>query len=590
MLEIETFVPSFVKELLGDEGARREMIECLNKRLPYAKQDFAAIAVGLSENGGMRGADTWILRSNGSSFYIQDSYSADYVLPTPDASQDIQLLTSPQPGAARTVYSFKRALRTCDAENDWEILPGVSHHMVWAIGTGAALTQHTPTNRGDAIVTLREEPAAVAALLKPVPDDPADLQKFEIRMPAVPVPANRTTSYLCRHFEAPKVDQKYHVIRYEGKPQSMLVHHIVIFSCIKPPAATDANGYFDCSSMDINCPEFYMSWSPGVDTFRTPAEAGFPVGGGDGNRYFAMQVHYNNPERLENQVDSSGVDWYYTPTLRPNDIGILVLGSIEVFIPGSSPLPTVLLPNHCPSTCTSRLSTNLTFIANGFHMHTLGDAMTTQKIRGGREIQPLGVRRHYDFNYQAYAEIRDPEVATVVPGDALITTCKYRSTEGVRNASTVFGESTRNEMCFNFAAYYPKSPAVQYCIGFSSSTLLPPFAVCAKRDSPVLAGLSDADDGNLIGLYGELTRRGEIVQAPVPRFERLAAGTCDPSWRRGELPRTTSAGVTATAGAATTRAAETGTGTAASRVAAAGRVEVGAAAVVAVVAGVMAVL
>ncbi|KAJ3118108.1 Adenylate cyclase type 10 [Phlyctochytrium bullatum] len=45
MLEIETFVPSFVKELLGDEDARREMIECLNKRLPYAKQDFAAIAM-----------------------------------------------------------------------------------------------------------------------------------------------------------------------------------------------------------------------------------------------------------------------------------------------------------------------------------------------------------------------------------------------------------------------------------------------------------------------------------------------------------------------------------------------------------------
>jgi len=38
------------------------------------------------------------------------------------------------------------------------------------------------------------------------------------------------------------------------------------------------------------------------------------------------------------------------------------------------------------------------------------------------------------------------------PGDTVITTCIYDNTT---DRAVTFGENTQNEMCFNFATYYP---------------------------------------------------------------------------------------------------------------------------------------
>jgi hypothetical protein len=45
-----------------------------------------------------------------------------------------------------------------------------------------------------------------------------------------------------------------------------------------------------------------------------------------------------------------------------------------------------------------------------------------------------------------------PEVI-LETGDVVTTTCTY---DNPTARSVTFGESTNNEMCFNFAAYYPK--------------------------------------------------------------------------------------------------------------------------------------
>lgn len=41
----------------------------------------------------------------------------------------------------------------------------------------------------------------------------------------------------------------------------------------------------------------------------------------------------------------------------------------------------------------------------------------------------------------------------VLPGDEIVTTCKYKSLS--RPRTTFFGDATSDEMCFGFAAYYP---------------------------------------------------------------------------------------------------------------------------------------
>ena len=45
------------------------------------------------------------------------------------------------------------------------------------------------------------------------------------------------------------------------------------------------------------------------------------------------QVHWNNPERRDDYVDSSGLRVHYTTSLRPNDVGTLTIGQEALFIP-----------------------------------------------------------------------------------------------------------------------------------------------------------------------------------------------------------------------------------------------------------------
>jgi hypothetical protein len=51
---------------------------------------------------------------------------------------------------------------------------------------------------------------------------------------------------------------------------------------------------------------------------------------------------------------------------------------------------------------------------------------------------------------QAYALTPPVQLVT---GDKVITTCTY---DNPTDHAVTFGENTENEMCFNFAAYYPK--------------------------------------------------------------------------------------------------------------------------------------
>jgi len=56
----------------------------------------------------------------------------------------------------------------------------------------------------------------------------------------------------------------------------------------------------------------------------------------------------------------------------------------------------------------------------------------------------------FRFDYQVGYKL--PERVTMEPGETLITTCSYfNDTDGMVG----FGESTAQEMCYNYVAYYP---------------------------------------------------------------------------------------------------------------------------------------
>jgi hypothetical protein len=59
--------------------------------------------------------------------------------------------------------------------------------------------------------------------------------------------------------------------------------------------------------------------------------------------------------------------------------------------------------------------------------------------------------RAFDFNEQGVYAFDTP--LTINTGDTVVTTCTY---DNDTNSTVTFGENTGNEMCFNFALFYPK--------------------------------------------------------------------------------------------------------------------------------------
>ncbi|KAJ3186145.1 hypothetical protein HK101_009711 [Irineochytrium annulatum] len=440
------------------------------------------IGVGLSDAGGMRGADLWLLLQHpeNNTWYIQDSYSADFATPVADAQQDVVLLTPPAPSTSNIVYTFARAIDSCDPQ-DKVLDMGVVSNVVWAHGSSASrFSQHAAQDRGTFRTILYDDPNAPA-----VPPDPSDVQHYEMMMGAIPVPP--TAGYICSHFTTPS-DATYHVIEYEGVAQSKYLHHILVFACNDSNNRTTGD-VFECTTMPANCEtvsgnpavtpfanaivmQLKFVWAPGTPAFSYPEAAGVRIGKG-AFQHFALQVHYTNPDNDVNKTDSSGIKLKYTSHLRSSDVGVLWIGSENIEIPGNSPSTTTLTPNICPSECTQTFPSNLTVFASFPHMHTLGLNLTTQHIRNGVELDPLSIRAHYDFNFQVNNAITAPSARTIMPGDSLITTCTYMPTAGVRTNTTTFGLFTVDEMCYDFLFYYPAMENIDYCMSAFENIPIP---------------------------------------------------------------------------------------------------------------------
>jgi len=293
----------------------------------------------------------------------------------------------------------------------------------------------------------------------------ADTLTVDLQMPNYNVPSKRT-SYICTPVDFPR-DQDYHIVRIDPiKDQQAVLHHMVLFIC---PNQQEASEPWDCSDMDPDCQEMLYVWAVGGENFFLPAEAGFPMGP-NGSQFALLQIHYDNPDNLDNIWDTSGFRLYYTPNLRKYDAGILQIGSMNIAIPPGEEAYTVGTQEEgCPAECSTQNipeDTELIVFASMLHAHLAGRQIYTEHYRqSGNEtikIDDLNNNPYYDFNVQAYDLFNPPK--TMQPGDSLVTYCVYNTED--RTDTTYFGLSTYEEMCFNYVAYYPLAPWA-YCYGSS---------------------------------------------------------------------------------------------------------------------------
>jgi Copper type II ascorbate-dependent monooxygenase, C-terminal domain/Copper type II ascorbate-dependent monooxygenase, N-terminal domain len=197
-------------------------------------------------------------------------------------------------------------------------------------------------------------------------------------------------------------------------------------------------------------------WAPGDVPFELPSDLGFPLGPGDfGLRSFKLQIHYNNPELLENIIDNSGVRIYYAKTPRPIQAGIFEVGDPNVGLM-DEPVGTGLIEHtfECGGGCSALAlpSTGVTVIRSYLHMHKTGIEASNELIRDGAVVNTASVE-FFDFAQQGNHVVQ-ADSFKVLPGDAFRLRCHYRSPSD--GTSTNFGMGSSDEMCVAFLLYYPR--------------------------------------------------------------------------------------------------------------------------------------
>ena len=313
---------------------------------------------------------------------------------------------------------------------------------------------------------------------------------------------NDRTEYICEQktISSPSTfSSAFHAVRTSViNDNPNLLHHIWVYAC-DGVDSSDGNkvgqGSYSCSGIEGNC-GIVAGWAVGARDFCEPANVGSYVDFGPAgtNKVFKIEAHYDNA-RMEASTDQSGMRLHLTPTLRPLNNNMVILGmdywDREFVIP---PLSTSYsLTNVCPMEATQAIGEAIYAYSWNPHMHYYGVSLVTEHYRCGRKIGELGRIDQYDFNNQQSYLFADP--IKILPGDSLVTTCTY-DTSTVNAGPVLGGEETTDEMCDNYLMYYPY-------VGTNRKPNF--FTACSSFDSglnPIYAGYDDRTPFVTLDLQG----------------------------------------------------------------------------------------
>jgi hypothetical protein len=100
-------------------------------------------------------------------------------------------------------------------------------------------------------------------------------------------------------------------------------------------------------------------------------------------------------------------------------------------------------------TCLNETSAPITIVALWPHMHEIGINMYSEVIRAGGMVEPV-FDKPFQFDHQIHYDL-DPYIV-LQPGDKIRAECTFFNST---NAAVAFGQSTKQEMCYQFAFSYP---------------------------------------------------------------------------------------------------------------------------------------
>jgi hypothetical protein len=245
--------------------------------------------------------------------------------------------------------------------------------------------------------------------------------------------------YACYGFDIP-AGAKHHVTQIRvNLDNKAIVHHVLLLESPTSVSGTPAV----CNPGPSLGMTMMYAWAPGGNALIVPPQAGFPQ---DQTTHYVVQVHYNNAAASPNPTDKTGFDLCTTPNLRKYDADVIAFGT-----------ELISIPPRAAATSTTCLTTpasldGTTFFAAFPHMHKLGASITTERLTDGGAPIDMGTIANWQFSNQPWLGIS----SVLHTGDVVRASCTWNNTG---DTTVSFGETTEDEMCFSFSAYYPKAPS-----------------------------------------------------------------------------------------------------------------------------------
>ena len=424
---------------------------------------WSALAIG--GNGGMKGAQQFVVRQVDGEWKAEERYSADYVTPELQETQEVRLIFAGE-SQGHTSWGVLIPSRSCQPGERYAV-EDVGMFMHWALGHAQEFGYHK--SRGQFHTNLVSGPPAP-------PPDMSSLPSVMVTMPDVPVVLGEGGSdaqnpYLCGIFDLAEVlpaglnaSAKHHAAKFAPilDPQSrQYVHHMILYEC-SDQAAVDNNFTHNqvisnCERMVRGCQNSKWPWAVGGEDLVLPDNVGVPIG--DGARWYALQMHYYNPNTVAGVRDSSGVQLTLASSLRTHDAATYgLVGGVSPMHrqPLTQGVADLAIDSHVlPAQCTNAWDVEeINILGVMHHAHLVGKKLTIHVTRNGEYLGEMRREKAYDFNHQS---MEGSSVKKLKRGDELTLTCSY-DTSG-RTQPTAFGDFTQDEMCLAYFLHYPAQKA-----------------------------------------------------------------------------------------------------------------------------------
>ena len=267
-------------------------------------------------------------------------------------------------------------------------------------------------------------------------------QSFHYAIPGHLIPAGNE-HYQCFFVKADTggTDAKPRgAMKFSYTPDTNTVHHMVIF--------TSDNGEADGSTR--NCLAFENGWNfryaGGLATgpLTMPDGVAAPL---KPHETYVIQIHYLNASTSD-VTDHTSVDVEYTPVDASYQYAaIAILGQTGFSIAADG------APHDIVGTCSIPAGYPTTHVFGLWpHMHQIGTHFRVDMTLAGVTTTPID--ETWNFGDQKLWLYLPPtaQMFDVAAGDSITTTCTYTNNTG---AIVHWGESSTQEMCFNFLYYYP---------------------------------------------------------------------------------------------------------------------------------------